>query len=53
MVFGQLLDSAPADLPEPEPWRLVNGTFLLSGMSGSGKSRAAWMAAHTSKEGSK
>jgi hypothetical protein len=53
MVFGQYLDGAPAYLPLPDPWRLVNGTFLLSAMSGSGKAAAAWMAAHTSKEVSK
>lgn len=48
MRFGQF-DTAPMDLPEPESWRLVDGSFLLGGMPGSGKSAAAWMAARTSE----
>jgi hypothetical protein len=45
MVFGQYVDgtSLLLTLPEPEPWRLVAGSFLLGGMAGHGKSCANWM----------
>jgi len=41
--LGQLATDVPSDLPAPQPWRTVHGSFLLDATSWATDTSANWM----------